>query len=122
MLKEAKAVEDKDGEEWPTVPYHYGMGRIQAYENWLHGLSEEDQKREIAACRIRYEKHYDDLSFHVVKSMKEKGHDVTLFMSNEQKQNYIMREIFEQSFDNGGQARARMMGRIMEGRERTHER
>jgi hypothetical protein len=61
---------------WPYEPYHYGMGRIMGYENWLASLSEEERKREIAACRTRYEAHYQRSADLLVKKMRDLGHEL----------------------------------------------
>jgi len=61
---------------WPYEPYHYGMGRIMEYENWLARLSEEERKREIAACRTRYEAHYQRNADLLVERMRDLGHEL----------------------------------------------
>ena len=57
-----QSFERTDSESWPDVPYHYGQGRIPEYEVWRDSLSEQDQKKEIAAVRIRYEAYYDAMA------------------------------------------------------------
>jgi hypothetical protein len=32
---------------WPNVPYHHGMGRIKAYDDWL-ASQDDDRERRIA--------------------------------------------------------------------------
>ena len=73
LAKIRKKTEDA---EWPEVPYHYGMGRIKAYEDWLASLSEEERKREIQACRARYVAHYQGEADLLIKRMRELGHDI----------------------------------------------
>lgn len=76
---------DDEAGTWPNVPYHYGMGRIKAYEEWLDGLSEGSQKAEIAACRVRYETHYHTVADALVKRMKEIGYDLAPLRTRSQK-------------------------------------
>ncbi len=50
-----------DPPTWPDAPYHYGMGRIQAYDQWLASLSEPDRAQEISACKARYMAYYQQI-------------------------------------------------------------
>ena len=75
MIREVEKITD-DAAKWPNAPYHYGMGRIKAYEEWLARLSEKDRKAEIAASRVRYENHYQRVADLVVDRMNELGHDL----------------------------------------------
>ncbi len=77
------AVEEEDSDTtkpkptWPDVPYHYGMGRIKAYEELLSHLSEKDREKEIAACRGRYEGYYQAGAGFLVEKMRGRGFDLT---------------------------------------------
>jgi hypothetical protein len=70
---------DNDEVTWPDVPYHYGMGRIKAYEEWLARLSETDRQKEIAACRARYEAYYHTVADELVNRMSKLGYDLEPF-------------------------------------------
>lgn len=121
---------------WPNVPYHYGMGRIQAYERWLESLSEEEREEEIAACRARYERHYQRVADALAARMKEKGHDLDLLskprkytsaevvLDPEKRRAYYEREACRRSAEEKGRsARENILKRSREGgRERTLER
>ena len=63
--------------EWPAVPYHYGMGRIQAYEEWLATLDEEELAAQIALSRETYETYYEGLASQIVSKLAERGIDLS---------------------------------------------
>jgi hypothetical protein len=67
-------------ESWPDVPYHYGQGRIREYEVWRDSLSEQDQKQELAAVRIRYEAYNDAMAQFLVWVMAKQGHDISKYL------------------------------------------
>jgi hypothetical protein len=85
IVREAKKIDkvsytdtSDDGAVWPNAPYHYGMGRIKAYEDWLARLSENERNAEIAACRNRYEAHYKTVADVLIARMKELDHDLEI--------------------------------------------
>ena len=75
-----QSFERTDSESWPDVPYHYGQGRIPEYEVWRDSLSEQDQKKEIAAVRIRYKTYYDAMARFLVWVMAKQGHDISAYL------------------------------------------
>jgi hypothetical protein len=62
---------------WPNVPYHYGMGRIMAYDRWLGQLDEQERAQAIAASRERYEAHYRRSAELLAERMCALGFDLT---------------------------------------------
>jgi hypothetical protein len=80
LLIETWKEHDKQSESWPDVPYHYGQGRIREYEVWRDSLSEQDQKQEIAAVRVRYEAYYDAMARSLVEVMAKQGHDISTYL------------------------------------------
>ncbi len=67
-------------ESWPDVPYHYGQGHIREYDDWLGSLSEQDQKKESAAVRERYEAYYDRMAQLLVSVVAEQGHHISSYL------------------------------------------
>lgn len=86
LLRELSRSHDKqsydgpDSVSWPQVPYHYGQGRLLGYDRWLGSLSDQDQKKEVAATRVRYENYYDQMARVLVTAMAEKGHDISAYL------------------------------------------
>jgi hypothetical protein len=80
LLIETWKEHEKQSESWPDVPYHYGQGRIREYEVWRDSLSEQDQKQEIAAVRVRYEAYYDAMARSLVGVMAKQGHDISTYL------------------------------------------
>jgi hypothetical protein len=75
-----QSFESTDSESWPDVPYHYGHGRIRAYEFWLDSLSEQDRKEEIAEVRGRYEAYYALMARLLVSVMAKQGYDISAYL------------------------------------------
>ena len=68
---------------WPGVPYHYGMGRNAAYDQWLGRLDEVERARAIAACRERYEAYYRRSADIMIAKMHERGFDLVAMQQRE---------------------------------------
>lgn len=79
LVEECRKIRENDSDDdtWPDAPYHYGMGRIREYDDWLHSLSVEDQEKEIAAGHARYEEQNDRIATLLIARMKELSHDIT---------------------------------------------
>jgi len=68
---------------WPNVPYHYGMGRVMAFEHWLSRLDEQERAQAIAASRERYEAHYRQSAELLTEKMCALGFDLTTINRND---------------------------------------
>ncbi len=92
-LIETEAEESSPIIKWPHAPYHYGMGRIQAYDEWLATLDEHERARAIAACIGRDETRHDQIAVAMVDTLRAVGIDLTRINRREHEGDEQLREV-----------------------------
>jgi hypothetical protein len=74
IMKERKLV------KWPHAPYHFGMGRMLAYEQWLSSLDLKQMKEEVARCIAATTNYYDLIAYKVMRKLLEQGINIRPYM------------------------------------------
>ena len=71
---------------WPDVPYHYGMGKIQAYSQWLRHLTEEERKAQLRHSRRTYEAYFRKCADLILAKMAGRNIDLSPYIAEHRKQ------------------------------------